>query len=453
MANTLHILDTTGQTKQFTPPYDAIVGAKGDYPDISSALAAGHTTLFVKDGVYTETADLTLPNNATIVGESMVGTVINFSGAFSLKCDGSGGTKETAGTIAFTNGSTAVVGTGTTFTNLNPVGDDTYILLGADFFKVASVTDNTNIVLANAFRGRTLGGQAYCAQKMKTGIKIACLTVANSSSDGIYARAVSGLAIEGVVLDSNNRNAVMEDCSACFLSSISANNSVGDCVEINNCYSVELLGIKICNSGAFGIDIIGASSGIVLNGCLVFASQNDGINLNGTTNNVNITDCVIKNNQVKGIDSGTTTDSVNVTTCNIIGNTEDGVDYDGTRNQVNGCIIIENGILGIKAGLKGNLTGNYIASNGSHGIQLTNDDDTVVASNVICDNGGDGINCPADDCVLVGNRIFGNAGNGIEVTATANDTIVDANNLKGNTGTNFVDSGTGTMGGASENKT
>ena len=38
-----------------------------------------------------------------------------------------------------------------------------------------------------------------------------------------------------------------------------------------------------------------------------------------------------------------------------------------------------------------------------------------------------------------------NTGNGLELTATAENNIVTSNNLKGNTGTNYVDNGTGTI--------
>jgi len=61
-----------------------------------------------------------------------------------------------AGTIAFQNAQTAIVGTGTTFTGLQ-VGD---LILGADgkYYSVAAVADNTNATITPAYQGADASG-------------------------------------------------------------------------------------------------------------------------------------------------------------------------------------------------------------------------------------------------------------------------------------------------------
>jgi hypothetical protein len=71
------------------------------------------------------------------------------------------------GTVAVTNGSTTVTGTGTTWSTNAKAGD--YIYIGATgqtdpaatWYQVASVTSNTVLVLETAYAGSTASGQAY----------------------------------------------------------------------------------------------------------------------------------------------------------------------------------------------------------------------------------------------------------------------------------------------------
>jgi sorbitol-specific phosphotransferase system component IIA len=66
------------------------------------------------------------------------------------------------GTVSVTNGSTAVVGTGTTFTNFS-AGDEFTINSGGvpSTYKIQSVTDNTHLVLTTTYTGATAAGLTY----------------------------------------------------------------------------------------------------------------------------------------------------------------------------------------------------------------------------------------------------------------------------------------------------
>ncbi|MDU6821185.1 pyocin knob domain-containing protein [Leclercia adecarboxylata] len=71
----------------------------------------------------------------------------------------------TAGTIKLTNGSTAVVGTGTTFTSDLKSGDVITATVGGIFFTlfVSAVTNNTALILTDPFTGPTTSGLAWVA--------------------------------------------------------------------------------------------------------------------------------------------------------------------------------------------------------------------------------------------------------------------------------------------------
>src|SRR5579871_2201014 len=106
-----------------TKLYDAIVSADGksDYLLPSAAFAAGAKSVFLRSGVYGETANVVIPNGGTLDGESLNNAIIDFTGtSFSVQCDSAPTSIQSAGTIAVTGASTAVIGTGTTFTSLSP---------------------------------------------------------------------------------------------------------------------------------------------------------------------------------------------------------------------------------------------------------------------------------------------------------------------------------------------
>lgn len=68
------------------------------------------------------------------------------------------------GTVAVTNGSTAVTGT-TTAWSTNVKAGDGFSLDGATWYEVASVTDNTHLVLASNFGGSTTSGASYAIDR------------------------------------------------------------------------------------------------------------------------------------------------------------------------------------------------------------------------------------------------------------------------------------------------
>jgi hypothetical protein len=61
--------------------FDAVVAATGgDYTTLGAAITAGKTSIFIKDGTYTETGAITLPTNCLLFGESIRGAKINMNG-------------------------------------------------------------------------------------------------------------------------------------------------------------------------------------------------------------------------------------------------------------------------------------------------------------------------------------------------------------------------------------
>ena len=137
--------------------YDAVVDAAGggDFLLPSAAFASGASSVFVRGGTYTETADIEVPASGCLVGECPGGIII-ILGAFSLVMDGSA-RLTTTGTVATTSGSATITGTGTLFTNL--LADD-YILLGDKYTQIDSILNDTSLDLVAPYRGGRSPGRA-----------------------------------------------------------------------------------------------------------------------------------------------------------------------------------------------------------------------------------------------------------------------------------------------------
>lgn len=434
---------TTNHTPITNKPgaiYDAIVDASGDgdYLLPSAAFAAGHFSVYVRNGVYFETTDIVIPNYGSLHGESGVKTVIHFSStASSISCD-AGAAKETAGTVSVTTDTTTITGSGTTFTNLS-AGD--FILLGTNYFKIDSIESDTSMTLSLPYRGATLSGVAYIARAMYTGCNVYNLIVTGSTSHGIHFRGVRHFVIQSVALQLNAPNMLVEYCGDSGIKHVLSESGTGVGVELISCASMNMDVVDIYNNTSHGIEISGTSVSVVLGTCETSNNGGVGICVSGTSKDVNLTDCIVKYNKSSGCVflSGVSHCMIDSTT--IRGNGSKGVSADGVGQVVSGNIVEGNVDIGIDIlGSECVVNNNYIESN-THGIKLTGNTN-VSNGNNLNSNSLNGIYIVGNDCVVSGNISRANTQSGAEIETGATDTILVYNNLKGNTGTNFVDSGT-----------
>lgn len=491
--------------------YEAVVDASGngDYTTLSAAITNGAVSIFMRAGVYMESADINLPNGACITGESTGDVIIHFGGgAFSVVADGSGGTKETVGTISVTNGSAAVVGLGTTFTNLNP-GD--YIRIGTKFFPILSITDDTNLTLAITYHGSSGAGLTYIAQTMLSAICLQNLVITGTTVEclhwrGVRTSFVSGLAVVG------GTGILIDDSGVNTLSDINVTESTGVGLHIRNGSSTLMERIVSNTNVSHGIQVSGNSDGVTCTNSNISSNGGDGLNVSDTSVSVHATSVIFERNNGNGCSSANTTSGLILTACGISYNGIDGIDYQGEHNKISSCIITNNGGRGIHCGNNGvingcqiennqllsvdlqngndttctgcriiggliginlvgnrnSLTGNLIMNTNSDGINSTGDYNSI-SSNVIFDANGHGIRLTSissrstilgnhcSSCLLDGIRIQGNKNivnanvcydnsvGGCDIRNAANDTIVTSNQFAGNIGASFTDSGTATI--------
>lgn len=111
--------------------------------------------------------------------------------------------KYNVGTVAVTNGSTAVVGTATKWAT-NILAGQFFTVIGSNvFYTVASVTDDTHLVLAATYAGPTLSGLTYDVhQSFTTNYNIPYPQSGDVQIPAILGRAIS--MIDAELLNSKN---------------------------------------------------------------------------------------------------------------------------------------------------------------------------------------------------------------------------------------------------------
>lgn len=403
--------------------FDAIVAPSGgDYTLPSAAFAAGHKSIFVRSGTYAETTDVLVPANGRIFGEqSGADVTLSFTGSVGVKADASGGTKDTAGTISLTSNSTTVTGSGTDFLSLSP-GD--HLIVGTTCYPINSITNDTSLELLHAYRGPTESGLSYIAQTMNTGISIENIEITGSSGTGLYLRAIRESHLSNVFVKSCAKNIEVLDCCNVRFDGFSSRFSTATGMELSTSVGLRVTNSHISNNTGDGITFLTDGNGCAISDSFVDSNGGDGIDVQGTWKDVQVNNVSIQRNKLKGINTEPTTACFIVDGSVILANGSYGIDFDGSENIISNSDIGENGNAGMIPGDLGVIEGCHVFNNASHGIALDNDANTIVSNNQIYGNTGDGINLSTSSnslITIVNNRIKDNGTNGILIPATGAD--------------------------------
>lgn len=172
----------------------------GDFTDIQTAInfvsADGGGVVFLRNGTYKPTADITVPGVVTVQGETSDGAIIDFlNAAYQIRVSGT--LVYSTGTVAVNNASTAVTGTGTTFTS-SMIGES--ILLRGRWFTVATVPSATSLTISVKFDADAITSYGTIIATPVIGTVLKGFTVQNSThADGaVYSRYALAIDIDGV---------------------------------------------------------------------------------------------------------------------------------------------------------------------------------------------------------------------------------------------------------------
>lgn len=451
------------QTELGTPPfastgnveYDAYVPDDFATPGAAFADVSAPKSVYVRDGVYTETQDVMIPKDGSLIGESPDGTILNLSGGYEVGADGSGIDYST-GTISATNGSATVTGAGTLWQTAGVSAGD-FILVGVGdkcWTMIASVDSETQITLSRVWRGQTTAGEAYEIKSLISGITVRDITLLNNTSGpglsitNVFASRLQDVNVVGCGQAATDPAVLIQDTVDSFFQSLIVIASEHHGIEINDSNANTFDSFNVKGANGHGIQVTGANQDCTFNSGNICACDQNGFNVAGGSDETLINNCVISENVGIGVNVEAGTGDCHVRNTTIRNNEGNGIDFDGGGNSATGCQVSSNTGNGIVCEDNTVISGCYVRGNGvggtADGIRLEGDDN-IVSGCRSASNSDEGIEVDGDNNVITGCRVEGNSGDGLLINGTANDTIVTGCNMFGNTGTNFSDSGVATV--------
>lgn len=474
--------------------YDAIVDAAGggDFVLISAAIAAGHVSIWVRNGTYNESVFIDLPINCTLHGESLGGVIVNFSGVkgFRIKGDNPFGVK-TDGTISISNGSSIVTGLATTFnTGTNALAINDKIMIGNTYHKIIGVSSGTQLVLEEIYQGASISGASYIAGTTIDGVTVENLTIIGSVSLGIAINEANNCIIKNVLFDDSTSGFVIANTASIQITNVILQHVKSAPFTCSGTRGMSISDSRVINGNGNGLQL-SSCMGVTVDTCFFEGNAQNGLNMSSCSN-CKVSDSSICLNELAGITSNTTCTEIIFDACHVLDNGTRGIDVGAFDQEVSNCIVKRNGAEGVAIGNPTKLVGGLVADNVGVGISVLKDfvgisdceirdnlqgvlvsatsDNTKISNCNIRDNLQEGIeilngatrtNCNNNDIhgngtsgtfdglltngdrnIIGMNYIFDNTGDGLNIDTNAATSMVNNNDLFDNTGTNFTQSGT-----------
>lgn len=500
------IISTTGnavwiEVNDYDTPfsiYDATVSTAGEfktYPLLSAAILDGKRKIFVKSGVYIETSQIVVPSGTIIHGMRASDTIIVFQGLAvpGLYADGNQGIEETSGTVSINQNTNTITGVGTTFTNLAP-GDK--IFMEGIFYGISAISSDTVLIISEIYRGPSLANISYIGRRFFRGFRISEISISNSTgspctSSAIYFKGLEGLILNNIFVSRFVNNIVLEKCLLVKLDTLSSRASTGTGVIFTDIIQSDIYTLACINNTSDGLIVNGTTIGMTLTNVFSNSNGGRGIYNDGTSSSNKLMGCSAKNNIGPGYEVALGVSYIIFDGCESYGNSIGALVF-GTKISFTSCALVLNSGDGLQMTSECAINTSSIGGNGSNGINITSGDNYTIDSNAIYGNTLNGVlvtgtissitistnsiysngergmsieNTNPGDVILTANIIKGNGADGmymtpnnaiisncrvinnligVNITASANDTIISGCNLLGN-GTNLIDSGVGTL--------
>jgi hypothetical protein len=303
--------------------------------------AAGGGTLYLQNGTYTLTADITIPNGVTLEGVSRDGVIIDCDSTYKVSILGSN--SYTTGTIAINDGDDEVVGTGTTFTS-GMVGR--YIMLSGLWYEITAFTDTTHIDISPAYSGSNLTGYATVIADVNFAATLRKVTITNATGAGLKCQYTQEVWLDDIIIFTCGTGVDFDDSvfPRIFLSAVE--NGVN--LDMNNVWGWKVDFSEFSNATT--------GAGVALNNC-GNATFFDSLCKDNTTDGLSVTSCSdiafisvgFEGNGSQGIEFVSGNVDCQLTNVNAENNTSDGIKLTATtdRVQIIGCSVTDNGGYGI----------------------------------------------------------------------------------------------------------
>ncbi|MFH0793638.1 MAG: right-handed parallel beta-helix repeat-containing protein, partial [bacterium] len=215
--------------------YTAIVddNSPADYSTIQAAILAGESSIFVRNGSYSLTADVQIPAAPfSLVGESRDGVRIDCADTHTIFYRGDTAIYNT-GTASVNDNSIKVSGSGTSWLSNAAAGE--FIRIDKTFHQISSVDTGTTITLTRPYRGPSKANVTYSIAQYGVGLAFRNLTLLNPVSTGSGAQNATngGLCVRFA------RQVTVDNCAA-LPSTAASSNHLGILSYFENCQDVQM---------------------------------------------------------------------------------------------------------------------------------------------------------------------------------------------------------------------
>lgn len=340
---------------------------------INNMSFTGGGKIFLRKGTYIINEPIIASSPLEIEGESFENTIIDFNST-SANLSFLGTELYNTGTVTAVTSGITVTGSGTSWLSIDKP-EEKQIFLGTRWYKIASVTNDTTLVLAEGYGDDVVvpAGISYRIARIKNDIRLSNLTIKSSTGDGL----------------------VFTDCRNVELEDVYVTLNLGNGVNFTNVMGISTNRLTLVANGLYG-----------------FKCTNSGYG-----NWVSIPSIA---NGYMGTGGGFYVENIKTipwTASAADANTGNGITMKDCQDVFMILEAMGNSAIGIEQ-VSGNdnivMAGGIVSGNGSDGIKLTatSDNFKIGGSNIV-DNTGEGINIAAASCdnaVITGNSFSGNGG-------------------------------------------
>lgn len=339
---------------------------------------AGGGQMYLTKGDYRLKATLLVPSNITIIGEDKYDVNIILDNGSSIKLAGT--EHNETGSVSSIASNVTVTGTGTSW--LTTASNEHRIFIDGRWYAIASVTNDTTIVLAEPYIGDS-SFDYYAVAKTVNNVGFRELTVRDSSGDGfdlddcydvsftdVITRDqgvfgaqfdyVSNIDFERVIVQDNGSNGLdFEIVGTLNFIDVEFNGNTTDGMAVDGLDDATFTNCRASSNGGRGLYLL-TSTNVTAE---IAATGNTGVGVRmfGARNCV-LHDSLIRDNTSDGVEITTNADYNKVTNCHIESNGAYGIDI--VNSTCDNNIILGNTYLTNTSGTLNDVgTGTVISAN------------------------------------------------------------------------------------------
>lgn len=295
--------------------------------------AAGGGTLYLQNGIYTLTADISIPTGVTLEGVTRDGVIIDCDNSYAVTIAGTN--PYTTGSIAISDGDTTVVGSGTTFTS-GMVGR--YIYLDGLWYEITVFTDTTHIDIGTTYAGTNLSGYAYAIADPNFNSIIRKLTITNATAGGLEITYASEPWIDDLIIYDCGTGLDLDYVVFPKIFVLSDGNGVGMNMNFVSGFKVDFCSFSFSTTGA-GVVLTNVTSSTFFDSA-VDQNTGDGINVTNC-DNITFLSFTANNNGGQGVEFVSGVTNCEIVSGDVSNNTSDGVKLTATTDR---CTIVASSI-------------------------------------------------------------------------------------------------------------